>query len=246
MNPRLEYVQLKGHAVRVLRVPPTVGGTALVALLREAGLPIGVPVVVLVGGAGGLEPADTAACADLFASALVPLIESAGAVLVDGGTDAGIMRLAGRAAQRAEASFPRVGVVSEGTVRWPGQPPAREDAADLEPHHTHVVAVPGDEWGDEAPWLSAVAGALAGPAPSVTVLANGGAIAYQDVRHSLAAGRPVLVLSGTGRVAEDISTARAGRPGDPRAAEAAASALLTTVPHDPRAVRAALAAALDV
>ncbi|MGH3997660.1 MAG: hypothetical protein ACRDTJ_09390, partial [Pseudonocardiaceae bacterium] len=103
MNPRLEYVQLEGHAVRILRVAPTVGGMALVALLREAGLPTGVPVVVLVGGAGGLEPAAAATCADLFASALVPLIESAGAVLVDGGTDAGIMRLAGRAARRAEA-----------------------------------------------------------------------------------------------------------------------------------------------
>ncbi|MGH3995926.1 MAG: hypothetical protein ACRDTJ_00495, partial [Pseudonocardiaceae bacterium] len=141
---------------------------------------------------------------------------------------------------------PRVGVVSEGTVRWPGRPAAREDAADLEPHHTHIVAVPGDEWGDEVPWLSAVAGALAGPAPSVTVLANGGAIAYHDVGHSLAASRPVLVLSGTGRTAEDISTARAGRPADPRAAQAAASTLLTTVPPDPRAVHAALATALGV
>jgi hypothetical protein len=64
----------------------------------------------------------------------------------------------------------------------------------LEPNHTHVVVVPGADWGDEVPWLSAVAATIAGDAPSITLLANGGEIVYRDGQASLAAGRRAFVL----------------------------------------------------
>ena len=246
MNPDQEHIEIGGRTLRIVQVSPVADRPALTALLQRAGLPTGVPVVVLVGGAGGLSPVHAAACAELFTLALVPVVEKAGAVLIDGGTDTGIMQLAGCARHQATARFPQVGVVAEGTVRWPGRATASEHAADLEPHHTHIVAVPGDQWGDETTWLSAVASALAGNAPSVTVLANGGAIAYDDVRESLTAARPVLVLSGTGRTADDITSARTGKPADPRAVEAAAFPLLTTLPPNPGTVATALAAALKV
>jgi hypothetical protein len=246
MNPSLEHIEIGGQTLCVVRIPHSTDRPNLTALLRNTGLPTGVPVVALVGGASGLSPIHAAVCEELFAGALIPVVQQTGAVLIDGGTDVGIMRLAGRARHQAAARFPHVGVVAEGTVRWPGHSTIREDAADLEPHHTHVAAVPGDQWGDEAPWLSTIASALAGSAPSVTVLANGGTIAYDDVRESLAAARPVLVLSGTGRSADDITTARTGQPTDPSAVEAAASPLLTTVPPHPHAVSTALTAALDL
>ncbi len=242
----VERIEIEGRTLRIIRIPDVADPPTLTALLRHASLPTGVPVVVLVGGAGGLSPVHAAVCEELFTSVLVPVVDKAGAVLVDGGTDAGIMQLAGRARHQAAARFPLVGVVAEGTVRWPGRPTAREDAADLEPHHTHILAVPGDQWGDETTWLSAVASVLAGDAPSVTVLANGGAIAYNDVRESLTVARPVLVLSGTGRTAQDITTARTGRLADPRAVEAATFPLLTTVAPHADALGTALAAALKV
>ena len=46
---------------------------------------------------------------------------------------------------------------------------------------------------------------LAGGAPSATVLVNGGEIARQDVAQSLAAGRPVVVVAGTGRLADELA-----------------------------------------
>lgn len=246
MNADFEHIDIGAGPLCIVRIPQDADGSALAVLLQRAGLPTGVPVVVLVGGASGLSPRHAEVCEELFTAALVPAVEQAGAVLVDGGTDVGIMRLAGRARTQAAARFPQIGVVAEGTVRWPGHPITREDVADLEPHHTHIIAVPGDKWGDEATWLSAVASALAGSAPSVTVLVNGGAIAYHDVQTSLTATRPVLVLSGTGRTADDITTARTGQPTDPRAIETAASPLLTTVLPQPHAVSTALGAALSI
>jgi len=220
----------------------------LTSMLRHAGLPIGRPVVVLVGGAGGLDRTQTSACDVLFTRALVPALDDADAVLVDGGTDSGIMRLAGRARQLLHARSPQVGVVAAGTVRWPSDPgegipgTIRTDfRVDLEPRHSHIVVVPGDRWGDEGPWLSAVAAALSGDRPSVTVLANGGDIAYDDVRRSLADGRRVLVLGSTGRAAAELTNAVAGLPADRRAVDLVRSPLLTVLGDDPSVVRSALA-----
>jgi SLOG in TRPM, prokaryote len=238
------HVEIAGQAIPVVRLTPGSTTAVVAAALAAAGLPVGAPVVVLVGGAGGLEPAEARACSVLFEQALLPVVEDIGAVLVDGGTDAGIMSLAAQARRRIRGRSPHVGVVAKGTVRWPGDVREPHDAADLEPHHTHFVVAPGDRWGDEAPWLSVVASAIAGPAPSVTVLANGGNVAYDDVRISVSALRPVLVLDGTGRAAAAIAAARSGAPADPRAVTPAASALVSVARGDPDAVRAALATAL--
>jgi len=64
-------------------------------------------------------------------------------------------------------------VAAEGTVHIPGGA-ANPDAAELERHHTHFVLVPGNEWGDESPWLADVADTLAAGEPSVTIVASSG------------------------------------------------------------------------
>ena len=115
------------------------------------------------------------------------------------------MRLVGKARAAAQATFPLVGVAAEGTVVIPGGVPAREDAYPLEPNHSHFVLVPGSEWGDEVPWLGRVAEALAGSAPTATVLVNGGDVARRDVDASVQAGRAVVVVAGSGRAADELA-----------------------------------------
>ena len=193
--------------------------------LRAAGLDTGRAVVVIVGGAKGMSDDDLRAVGAVMRSGLVPAIARHGAVVVDGGTDSGVMRLIGQARSATGAEFPLVGVAATGTVEIPGRETVSSDAAPLEPHHTLFVLVPGDEWGDEAPWIGHVAAALAGGQPSVTVLINGGQIAYSDAEHSIEQGRPLVILGGTGRTADAIAAAA-----DPRAAEIAASELTTVVP----------------
>jgi hypothetical protein len=131
-------------------------------------------------------------------------------------------------------------------VRLPGREAARDDAAELEPHHTDFVLVPGREWGAEASWIAWVASCLAGSAPSVTVLGNGGNIAYRDATLSLEAGRRVLVLAGSGRTADEIAAALRGEASDPRAHEIAASDLVSQVAvDDPAGVYDAVNSALE-
>ena len=177
--------------------------------LQQLDLPPHRPVLVLVGGAGYLENED--ALESLF-TALARVAEEVGAIVVDGGTDAGVMCLMGRARAATRGTFPLVGVAPRGRVRLPDEPPAADDdRVPVEPHHTHLILVPGNAWGDESPYLARVATLLAGNAPSVTVLVNGGEVARQDVEHSLAEGRPVIVVAGTGRLADELAAA-ADRP----------------------------------
>jgi hypothetical protein len=66
--------------------------------------------------------------------------------------------------------------------------------------------VPGNEFGDETKWIVRAATMIAGEKnKSVTVLANGGKISQRDVEEGLKANRPLIVLSGTGRLADEIA-----------------------------------------
>jgi hypothetical protein len=203
-------------------------------------------VIVLVGGAGGLNAGDLDRLRPLFEQALVPVAERFDASVVDGGTDAGVMHLIGRARSRAAATFWLIGVAAAGTVSFPGSRPQREDVAPLDPHHPHFVLVPGAEWGAESSWIAQVGTELAGGLPSVTMLVNGGEIAYADVEHSLRAGRPVLVIASSGRTAEQlVSAVRGATPADERVIGLAASGLIRVVDGDPGSLERALAAALQ-
>jgi hypothetical protein len=204
------------------------------------------PTVVVVGGAAGLEEAVMDDLRPVFAIGIAPVMKKYRAVGVDGGTNSGVMRLFGEARAATQATFPLVGVAASGVVElWPEQAPGHIEAA-LEPNHTQFVIVPGKKWGAEAPWIARTATVLAGAAPSITVLANGGQIAYSDVQGSVETGRPVLVIAGSGRTADVFVGALAGAPADERAAALVESGLIRSVPIDKPGVLAdLLAEALD-
>lgn len=185
------------------------------------------PVLVVVGGAGGLTEVNVAQLRPLFTDGLVPLAERRGAAIMDGGTDAGVMRLMGQARAQIGASFPLIGVAPVARVAIPGVPSSQ--GTPLEPHHTHLLLVPGADWTAGAPWLSQAADLLAGDARSVTILVNGGEVAFADAALSVQARRPVVVVAGTGRTADVLARAAEGESTDDRATAVAASGLLRVV-----------------
>jgi hypothetical protein len=225
--------------VRVSGVEDVVGA------LDELGLRRGRPVLVLVGGASGMADADLDELGTVLREVALPLLHRLDAVVVDGGTDAGVMRVVGRARRDGGGGFPLIGVAAEGTVVLPGADAQNPDAADLEPHHTGFILVPGREWGDESPWLGRVADAVADGARSATLVVNGGKITLLDAQASIDRGRRVVVLAGTGRTADAIDLARTDPGADPRATAIAGAELTTVVPvADADAIRGALEAAL--
>jgi hypothetical protein len=171
--------------------------------------------LVIVGGANGLSEEDFDRLETLFITTICPFAEAHDLVVVDGGTDCGVMRLMGQARQKSGASFPLLGVVVKSMTYFPGETPTQPDQAPLELNHSHFVLVPGDEWGDESAWIAQVADTVSGGLASITLLVNGGTIALnQDVPNSLERHRPVLVMAGSGRAADTIAASLAGTQSD--------------------------------
>jgi hypothetical protein len=195
--------------------------------LRELALAPPQPTLVVVGGAGKVAPHDLERIRPVLEE-LMEVAARTGAAIVDGGTDAGVMQVLGRARASAGSTVPLVGVVVEALAAPPGSEPGGEQA-ELEPNHSHTVFVPGSSWGDEVPWLALVADTLADDAPSVTVLVNGGEIAFEDAAASVDAGRRVLVLEGSGRAADVIAAALRGDSDEERAKALGESGLVHAV-----------------
>ena len=218
---------------RVIRVAEPTEVSSRVAELNLGGPR---PVVVLVGGADGLGDAQLARLRPLFEEGLAPLADALGACVIDGGTDTGVMGLIGQARAKLGASFPLIGVSARGTVlRLAARQPSMTPLAGASSHH--AVLVPGSRWGEESPWLAAIASQLAGDAPSVTVVINGGEVTFDDAARSVEAGRPVLVVAGSGRAADAMAAALQDNSQDKRAAELAASGLLQAVDLGPALIR---------
>ena len=167
------------------------------------------PVIVLIGGHILPEHANLTYQA---VEVIAKVAEVLDAAIICGGTDVGIMAAIGKTRGRNGYQFPLIGIAPEGIVTWPEGPrnggsvtPGNE-REQLEPHHSHFILVPGIEFGDETKWIVRAATMIAtGKNKSVTVLANGGKVSQMDVEEGLRVNRPLIVLSGTGRLADEIA-----------------------------------------
>ena len=137
----------------------------IAAALDSAGLRLDRAVIVLVGGAGTMGEKEFETVAQVLRDEVVPVAERRDAVVIDGGTDSGVMQLIGRARSALGGRFPLIGVAAEGTVLVPGAGTPSPDAVRLEPNHTLFLLVPGTQWGDEAAWMMEAPGSsrAAGP-----------------------------------------------------------------------------------
>jgi hypothetical protein len=201
----------------------------LETVLNGLGFNVPRPVIVVIGGASELRQYHVARLRSLFVGVLAPLAQALNAVVVDGGTDTGVMRMMGIARQKTHSTFPLIGVLPVGVATLPNAPAPSEEAAPLEPHHTHFILVPGNQWGDESPWIAEVASLIANGAPTVTVLINGGEVTWKDASESVQAGRPIVVVAGSGRAADTLVSALNGKITDKRAKKLLASGLLKAV-----------------
>jgi len=166
--------------------------------LAELRIPHPETVIVLVGGAGGIGFLETFPMRKAV-GIVAELAEKTGSVVIDGGTQAGIMTEIGKQRQENGYSFPLIGVVFDTLL-------IKEEAQSiLDPNHTHFFLIPGQDWGDESSWISRIATRVAAGRKSITVLVNGGEISRTDVKHSLLENRPTFVMRGTGRMADAIT-----------------------------------------
>jgi hypothetical protein len=178
----------------------------LTKAVESIGLRPPYPTLAIIGGVN-IDDAHLSKLEALFFNVLAPLAQSCQAAVVDGGTNGGIMRFMGQARTSIDGTFPLIGVLPAEKILEPDD----TENLELEAHHTHFVLSPGKQWGDESPWLARVVSVLSGDAPSLTILTNGGNVSWLDVAASLAQGRPVAIMAGSGRAADILAEAVRGQ-----------------------------------
>lgn len=180
----------------------------LAQAISELGLKAGYPVIVLIGGEMDEQHAE------VTRRAIEMIAETAqymNAVVICGGTDMGVMAEIGQIRSRNSYKFPLVGVTPEELVTWPDGPRSTKvlwwgkQRWQLESHYSHFILVPGSQFGDESPWIVDTATLLSKGHRSVTILINGGEVSRKDIELSLENGRPVIAVSRTGRLADELA-----------------------------------------
>jgi len=191
------------HAVVVTAPRDTDAQTILEALAFAQ--PRG--VIMVFGGAKELDDSRKARLTELFTDAIAPAAAELGALIIDGGTQSGVMAMMGEAFARDGQGSQLLGIAPAGKVTYPGGPSDAGivDGAPLEPNHSHFVLVESDEWGGETGTMFKLARAL--NVAVVTLLINGGQIAESEALQSVRNGWPLLVVEGSGRFADQLSAA---------------------------------------
>lgn len=178
---------------------------------RLLGFPTSRPSIFISGGAGNMSSEALERTRSLLVDGIGYFAAMHQLVVVDGGTDYGIMQMMGQARQRYRNAFPLIGCAPEPLTYYPNCPhtPA-PDAAALEANHSHFVLVDGEHWGAESDLLIGLSRAIGKQHGAFGVLINGGKIAEYDIFVASARGSkamPVIIVEGTGRKADEIATA---------------------------------------
>jgi hypothetical protein len=193
-----------GNRAEIITAPCDENAKAIIDAL-EIGSPRA--VILLFGGAAGLDDSRKAHLETLFADGVKPVAVELGALIIDGGTQSGVMAMMGEAVARSPETCQLLGIAPEGKIAHPAISGAStvSDGTPLEPNHSHFVLVESNEWGGETTTMLELARAF--NAPIVAILVNGGAIAADEALQSVRNGWPLLVVEGSGRFADELSAA---------------------------------------
>lgn len=173
--------------------------------LEALNIPRDRPVVVVIGGAR-LHPDVVTRLEAVFFEAIGPAIVNCRATVITGGTRAGVMEITGKALRRSSTEPCVIGIAPVGRLdaELNSAPERPSETAAPDPHHSHFVLSPGEEWGDETTLMFETATAIRGDAPALIVLAGGGANAAKELRQLMPLHWPHLVVTGSGGLADSL------------------------------------------
>lgn len=201
---RKEICFLNGNRAYLLAAPDC---TPAERILKALDIKQPKALFLIVGGAAGLDESLKPRLVQLFGRGIARAAVDTGALIIDGGTQAGVMELMGQAVADQGRRSVLLGVAPAGRVTYPDGPTEESvvDGAPLDPHHSHFVLVESDEWGGETEMMFELAKTMSGGIPVVTVLVGGGDISRNEVLSSVRQGWPIIVVEGTGLLADEIA-----------------------------------------
>ncbi len=175
------------------------------AIVHALRIPRPGALILIAGGATDMGSSVFTHLAPLFSQGVADLAVALDALIIDGGTHAGVMALTGEGVAARQYRSPLLGIAPEQSVIYPGKISDASDLVPLDPNHSHFVLVHSAEWGGETETMYALAQHFSQQSPSVAVLADGGKITKKELLFNVRQRRPVIVIEGSGRLADEIA-----------------------------------------
>ncbi|MFL6276479.1 MAG: DUF4231 domain-containing protein [Blastocatellia bacterium] len=225
-------IRFSNHNEAVAVSPPA--DAAAKEIVMALGLPAYEAVIVALGGADSIDEKLLPRLTQLFGRGIARAAVEARALILDGGTESGVMKLMGEGVAGRGYKTPLVGVAPKDLVTYP--PDEQADRVRLEPNHSHFVLVEGNTWGSETATLFGLAEALSqrevasqavGKGPqkdaekadgkklAVAILAGGGQVTRNEVLRAVRQNLSLIVVEGSGGLADEIAAAWRARPALP-------------------------------
>lgn len=167
-------------------------------------------VILIIGGADAVDEKLKPRLIQLFGRGIARAAADANAVIIDGGTEAGVMAMMGQGVADRGNKTPLIGVAPLGKVIYPGSTGA--GATKLDSNHSHFVLVEGSDWGGELSTIDKLAEAFTKKSPGVVILASGGPNSKNEALYAVRQKLPLIVVEGSGGVADEIAVAWKARP----------------------------------
>ena len=163
-------------------------------------------LIMIAGGAARMDERDHANLIRLFSDGIAHIAAAHHALVIDGGTQSGVMELMGQGVSQQSQRPSLLGISPIENIIYPGKtlPRSTTELTPLDPNHSHFVLVDSNEWGGETETMYELAEVYSQSCPSVAILINGGAIAKNEVLYNVRQNRPIIVIEGSGRLADEI------------------------------------------
>lgn len=163
-------------------------------------------LIMIAGGAARMDERDHANLTRLFSDGIAHIAATRHALVIDGGTQSGVMELMGQGVAQQPQRPPLLGISPMENIIYPGKTPpqATTELTQLDPNHSHFVLVDSNEWGGETETMYELAEIYSQSCPSAAILVNGGAIAKNEVLYNVRQNRPIIVIEDSGRLANKI------------------------------------------
>ncbi|MCW3107373.1 MAG: hypothetical protein JWQ09_1879 [Segetibacter sp.] len=180
-------------------------------------------VIMVLGGADETDLNEPNKLTQLFGLGIARAAVEASAVIIDSGSPKGITAMMGEGVAARGYKTSIIGVAPLAVVKDANGIP---DQSLLDANHSHFILVSGEKRGSETSIMFKVAQELSNPAtqitegnkqgsvktksskvPAIAILAGGGPIAKNEVVRAVRQNLPVIIIKGSGGIADEIVAA---------------------------------------
>ena len=197
-----------GQFAKILQTPNDIPSKEL---WQQLGIDDANALILLSGNADKLVDEISSKLEQLFSRGIVRAAKESHAMILDSGIEGGVMSIIGRSLSDQNKDLALVGMVAGNKINCPEDMNAT-DGLNLESNHSHFIILEDDKPQTKFKMLFNLVQYLQQRLPIVTLLVGGDKDNKTEVLRSIRLGLPVIIVEGSGGLADTLANLYHTRP----------------------------------